>query len=163
VITILEQKLAHAHGLAIAASVVAEKVSAHVADSAFRRELETMHAEARETRARCLRIEELLGGEKANELLAHANSMSERASDLAGAWFKAGTSPLEAVAFLAMGEAGEVATWLGLAQLVRDGADPELVDLAEWALPVQERHLAVALDAAAALGRAADPAGPRWG
>ena len=80
-----------------------------------------------------------------------------------GAWFKAGTGPLAAWSFLAMGEAAEVATWSALLQLARR-ADPEGIGaLAEWGLPIQERHLKTALDGAVRLADLADPHAARWG
>jgi hypothetical protein len=36
-------------------------------------------------------------------------------------------------------------------------------ELAAWALPLQRRHLELALDGAALLAREADPNGPRFG
>jgi hypothetical protein len=60
-----------------------------------------------------------------------------------------------------MGEAGEVATWSALASLARrDGG--HLVELVEWALPLQRRHLDVALEGASVLAHSAEPSEPRW-
>ena len=157
-LTVLQEKLAEAHGLAIAAAVVVDKVEERTLDLELRRRLWAMQEEAAEVRARCLEIERALG--LADELLAHANVTRDHAADLAAAWFKAGTSPLRAWSFLAMGEAGEVATWAAVDALAdADG----IAELAAWALPLQRRHLELALDGAALLARQADPNGPRWG
>lgn len=157
-LTVLQEKLAEAHGLAIAAAVVVDKVEERTLDLELRRRLWTMQEEAAEVRARCLAVEQRLGLEE--ELLAHANTTREHAADLAAAWFKAGTSPLRAWTFLAMGEAGEVATWASIEVLANaDG----IAELAAWALPLQRRHLELALDGAAQLARQADPEAPRWG
>lgn len=164
VLTVLEQRLAEAHGLAIAATSVTARVEARVELEPLRLVLYGMRGDAEELRARCLEVERGLGGEElALELLAHANTISERASDLAGAWFKRGTSPLSAWTFLAMGEAAEVAAWTAVADLAaRAGAAAAAVrDLADWALPVQRDHLSSALDGAAALAAASEPAAPR--
>ena len=159
-LTVLQEKLAEGHGLAIAAAVVVDKVEERTFDFELRRRLWTMQDEAAEVRARCLALEQSLGEELAEELLAHANTTRERAADLVAAWFKAGTSPLRAWAFLAMGEAGEVATWTAVEALVDADA---IAELAAWALPVQRRHLELALDGTAQLASQADPAGPRFG
>ena len=45
---------------------------------------------------------------------------------------------------------------------MRAGAD-DVATLAAWALPIQQRHLAFALDGAVALAEGFDPVGPRWG
>jgi hypothetical protein len=162
-LTVLQQKLAEAHGLAMSASVVTTKVSERVLDRALRRELETMQAEAEETRARCLLVERRLPEELFGELRAHATSTHETGADLVGAWFKAGTDPLRAWTFLAMGEAAEVAAWSAVAALATRADADEVAELAAWALPVQKRHLSVALEGAVVLANAFDPVGPRWG
>jgi hypothetical protein len=157
-LTVLQEKLAEAHGLAIAASVVVDKVEERTLDLELRRRLWAMQEDAAEVRARCLAVEEQLGLQ--DELLAQANTTREHAADLAAAWFKAGTSPLRAWTFLAMGEAGEVATWAAVEALANsDGVS----ELAAWALPLQRRHLELALDGAEQLARQADPDGPRFG
>jgi hypothetical protein len=162
-LTVLQQKLAEAHGLAISASLVSRKVAARVEDARLARELETMRAEADETRERCLLREHLFPDELADELRAHAVSTSETGADLVASWFKAGTDPLRAWVFLAMGEAAEVAAWSAVASLAAAAGDADTAQLAAWALPVQQRHLEAALDGAAVLAGAFDPVGPRWG
>jgi hypothetical protein len=162
-LTVLQQKLAEAHGLAMSASVVTAKVSERVLESTLLRELETMQADAEETRARCLLLERQLPEELSDELRAHATSTHETGADLIGAWFRAGTDPLRAWTFLAMGEAAEVAVWSAVAALAARGDADDVAELAAWALPVQKRHLSVALDGAVVLAGAFDPVGPRWG
>jgi hypothetical protein len=162
-LTVLQQKLAEAHGLAIAAAVVTRKVEERVEDRALRQQLRTMREDAEETRARCLLVERQLPEELFDELRAHSISTQATAADLVGAWFKAGTDPLRAWSFLAMGEAGEVAAWTAVAALAVPADDDEVAALAAWALPVQKRHLATALDGIAALTTSFDPVGPRWG
>jgi hypothetical protein len=160
-LTVLHEKLAEAHGLAIAAAVVVDKVEERTLDLELRRRLWTMQEEAAEVRARCLEAERGLG--PADELLAHANVTRGHAADLAAAWFKAGTSPLRAWSFLAMGEAGEVATWAAVQALAARANLDGIAELSAWALPLQRRHLELALDGAAQLARLADPQAPRWG
>jgi hypothetical protein len=162
-LSVLEEKVGEAHGLAIAAAVTVGKVERQVVDPALLRELEAMRLDANETRARCLEVERSLGAETAAEILAHANAINEKASDLAAAWLKAGTGPLAAWSFLAMGEAAEVTVWIALASLARRDGEGPVADLAAWGLPVQERHLAVTLKGAARLASSFDPAAPRWG
>ena len=162
-LTVLQEKLGEAHGLAIAAAVTVDKVEGRLVDHGLRRELDTMRLEANETRARCLEAERSFGAEPAAEILAHANTVNEKAADLAAAWFKAGTAPLAAWSFLAMGEAAEVTVWSALASLAERDAGGAVMELAAWALPVQERHLRVALEGAARLAESLDPAAPRLG
>jgi hypothetical protein len=159
-LTVLQEKLAEGHGHAMAAAVVVGKVAERTPDSELERVLRGLEDDAAELRARCLEVERSLGGEVATELLAHANATKEKAADLAGAWFKAGTGPLAAWAFLAMAEAGEVAVWRAVCALAPDGAVGEL---AAWALPVQERHLQSALEGSTRLAEGVQPGAERWG
>ena len=161
-LTVLHEKLAEAHGLAIAAGAVTALVDERTEHGELRRRLAELRADAEETRARCVAIECSLGL-AARELLAHANTTNEKAADLAGAWFKAGTGPVAAWSFLAMAEAGEVALWSAVEALAGRSPHPQLAELAAWALPLQRRHLEQALVGVAHLAARADPQAPRWG
>ncbi len=162
-LTVLHEKLAEAHALAIAASTVTGKVRERITDEALLAELRRMDDDAEEFRARCLAAERGLGDALADELLGHVNVSYERAADLVRAWFKAGTGPLAAWTFLAMGEAAEVATWRALGALAAKAPENGIADLAAWALPIQERHLQVALDGTVRLGASCEADAPRWG
>lgn len=162
-LTVLQQKLAEAHGLALAAAALTLKLEERVDDPELVQLLHRMHHDAEETRDRCIVVEEAGGDELATEQLQHANSTRLRALDLVGAWFKAGTDPLSAWSFLAMGEAAEVAVWSAVASLAARSDELEVMELAAWALPVQERHLQATLSGAARLAAAFAPAAPRWG
>jgi hypothetical protein len=159
----LQQKLAEAHGLAIAAATATEKVEERVDDVQLRGELRDLRRDAEETRARCLRVEGVFGDEQADAMLAHANTVSERADDLAAVWFKAGTDPLAAWGFLAMGEAGEVAAWAALTELALQAGAVEVAELATWALPIQRAHLETALSGAVRLAGLTEALADRFG
>ena len=160
-LTVLQEQLAEAHGLAMAAAETVERVDSRVTDAELRRRLDELRLDAAEARGRCLEAERSYGEELATEMLAHANTVAERAADMAGVWLKAGTSPLAAWRFLAMGEAGEVSSWSALCSLA--GQESELAELAAWGAAVQRRHLELVLDGAARLAGQFEPAAPRWG
>ena len=162
-LSVLEERFAEAHGLAIAADLVTAKVLARIDDDELRLHLHGLAHDAAETRARCIELEERYDDETAVELLQHVNVTKDRAADLSGAWFRAGTGPLAAWSFLAMGEAAEVAAWSTVTRLALSAADPVLCDLGSWALEVQERHLGAALAGAVRLAAQLDPRAPRWG
>jgi hypothetical protein len=162
-LTELQEKLAEAHALAIAAATVTEKVELLTPEHELKLELHSMHADADDARARCRAYENSLDSELSDELLAHVNTAKEKAADLAGAWFKAGTSPISAWTFLAMGEAAEVAVWQTLQTLAAKAEDRKLLELATWALPIQRSHLDRALSGTVRLAELRDPTGPRWG
>jgi hypothetical protein len=163
-LSVLQEKLAEAHGLAIASAAATEKVEAIVPDAELRHDLRRLRADAEETRRRCLLLEERYGDEAAGEMRERANTIRERGADLAGAWFTAGTGPLAAWSFLAMGEAAEVATWSALVTLARKSrGGREAEGLAAWGLEVQTRHLETALQGAIRLAELADADAPRFG
>jgi hypothetical protein len=154
VLRLLHEKLAEAHGLAIASARVCEAASARIESRALQRQLRHMRRESDETRARCLRIEETLGAAIAEDMRAHAIMVDGKASDVAHAWLDAGTDPLRAWLLVAMSESAELAVWRAVAALAGDGRDSSTIhELASWALAVQERHVSVALDGAATLAR----------
>jgi len=163
ILTVLQEKLAEGHALAIAAAAVTDKVEALVDDEVLVAELATMRREGEETRGRCLAVEASFGAQLAETMLAHANTTNEKAADLAVTWFTAGTGPLAAWSFLAMSEAAEVATWSAVATLARKLPPGPVAELAAWALDVQTRHLQAALAGSLRVAGLADPAAPRWG
>jgi hypothetical protein len=140
----LYRKLAEAHGLALAAIEVTRKVEPFVEDVELSGRVRAMRKDAEETSDRCAAI-------ASADMLAHATTIQERARDLANAWFKAGTDPLSAWSFLAMGEAAEVTTWAAVTELALQAKDEGAAELAAWALPIQQEHLAIALSGAVRL------------
>lgn len=142
---LIEEKLAEAHGLAIAASSLTGTVARHVEDWILCDVLDELRRDADETRRRCLALERSLGSDRTDELVAHANTTAQHVGDLVAAWFKAGTDAFRAWCFLVMGEAGEVAAWTGLTELASPGGGP-LFELARWGEQVQARHLELALE-----------------
>ena len=157
-----QEKLAEALGLALGAESATEKVEERVDDPALVDVLRTLRREARETQARITGLAARYVDEERWEIHAEAAYVQRKVSEMANAWFKLATDGIQAFQFLAMGEAGEVATWAALAEL-NGQADPALTELCAWALPIQERHLQVALDGAVALAAAVDPTAPRFG
>ena len=151
---LLHEKLAEAHGLALASARVCEAASARIESRPLQRQLRQMRRESEETRIRCLRVEEALGTAIADDMRAHVIMVDGKASDVAHAWLDAGTDPLRAWLLVAMSESAELAVWRAVAALAGDGRDSSTIrELASWALALQERHVSVALDGAAALAR----------
>ena len=63
---------------------------------------------------------------------------------------------LDGFEFLTMAEAGEVGHWSVL-QAMSSTAHPRVVELVEWALPIQQRHLNDVLVASVGLAADEDP------
>lgn len=160
-LTVLQEQLGEVHGLAMAASETVERVDSFELGREPARRLDVLRLDASAIRARCIEAERAYGRELEAEIVARANTVAEKAADLASAWFKAGTGPLAAWSFLAMGEAGELSSWTALRSLgEREG---ELAELAAWGVDVQHRHLELVLDGTPLVAELFDPAGPRWG
>jgi hypothetical protein len=153
----LDERLAEAHGLTMAASALAATLAGEVADDDLRAGLERMRSESDAIRRRCLALERRLGEDRAQAILAHANGVAQRGAGLRAAWFTAGTEPVSALTFLAAAEAAESAAWSALEALAED-VDPSLHRLAASTASIQRRHLGLALAATVALARRQSPA-----
>ena len=88
--------------------------------------------------------------EKAREVKQEATEMRE--TYLAGE-----DDPLDGFEFLTMAEAGEVGHWAIVRKLNERAGNAELRKLADWALPIQQRHLQEVLDGSLKLAAAEDP------
>ena len=138
-LTELQEKLAEAHALAIAAAVVTAKVAAVTPDHELELELHTLRADADETRARCRALERRFEPELGDALLAHVNTTKEKAADLVNA------------------------VWSALEILAAKAEDEAVLELAVWALPIQRAHLDTAFSGAVRLAELRNPNGARWG
>lgn len=161
-LTVLEEALAHAHGLAIAACDATVLVQARVPPD-LRNELHDVRDAELESRTRCRQATCRLAPDTGTQMLAHANAVAWRMSDFATTWFRAGVDPLAAWSFFAMTEAGEVAAWRAVSRLAAAAGSNDAAELAGWALPVHEAHLAVALHGAPGLADQLDPLAARPG
>ncbi len=161
-LTVLEEALAQAHGLAIAAGDSAVLVQERM-PAGLRNDLHDLREDERESRARCHEATRRLAPDTGTQMLAHANTIAWRMSDFATTWFRAGTDPLAAWNFLAMTEAGEVAAWRAVAELAARAGPGDAAVLAAWALPVHEGHLALALHGTLQLAEGLDPLADRAG
>jgi hypothetical protein len=156
-LTVLQEKLAVAWGLALAAATLTEKVDDRTPDRALRLELSRMRSDAVETQSRCHAEAARLPVDVFDELRATAQRTKNHAGELSVIWLKSGTDPVGAWTFLAMGEAGEVAAWLAVTQLAEEAANAPLLELARWSLEIQQAHLESALAGTTALAAAERP------
>ena len=67
---------------------------------------------------------------------------------------------LDGLEFLSMAEAGEVCHVEFLGTLARTAKDQKVLNLVEWALPIQERHLTRVRESGIVLASQEDPAEP---
>jgi hypothetical protein len=160
-LTKLEAKLGEVTGLAMAAQVATEKVRGLTEgeDDALATRLQQMHDEASETERRCLALAGDLQGKK-TAILEEARATKGKAAEMMGTYLDGDSEALDGFEFLTMAEAGEVGHWAILKALNETAGDAEVATLVEWALPIQERHLAEVRGGSLKLAGSEDPNDP---
>jgi hypothetical protein len=148
-LTTLEEKLAEVLGLAQAAQGATEKVEGLVEDEGIASALREMREEAEETERRCTELADDRDGKK--------TAILEKAQETKGEATEMMSTYLDGFEFLTMAEAGEVGHWAVLGKLNESAGEPQLRELVEWALPIQERHFSEAKDCSLKLAGEKDP------
>jgi hypothetical protein len=152
----LEEKLAEVLGLAQAAQGLTQKVEGLVDDEAIADRLRSMREEAEETERRATDLADRREGKK-TAILDKARETKQEAEEMAATYLGDDADDLDGFEFMMMAEAGEVGHWAVLRKLNETAGEDELSELIEWALPIQERHLATVKDCALELAGEEDP------
>jgi hypothetical protein len=157
-LTKLESKLAEVTGLAMAAQDAVGQVRRMLEDDheELDKRLARAADEARETRERCTELAGSFDGKK-TAILDKAREVKEEATEMREAYLAGEEDPLDGFEFLTMAEAGEVGHWAIVAKLNERAGIEEVRKLADWALPIQQRHLEEVLDGSLTLAAAEDP------
>lgn len=157
-LTHLEEKLAEVTGLAMAAKDSAAKVGKLAAeeDGDLAKALERMAKEAAETEERCVELAGTFEGKK-TAILEEAREVKGKASEMMRTYLDKNAEALDGFEFLTMAEAAEVGHWSVLRTLNRKARHPGIEELAEWALPIQERHFQEVLAGSQTLAAEEDP------
>jgi hypothetical protein len=157
-LTTLEEKLAEVTGLAGAAQETTKKVegmlgagSGSLADT-----LRQMREEAKETESRCIDLADARDGKK-TAILEKAQDTKNEATEMMRTYLGEDSDELDGFEFLIMAEAGEVGHWAILGKLNESAGEDGVRELVEWALPIQERHLASVRDGSLELAVDEDP------
>jgi hypothetical protein len=158
-LTVLEEKLAEVLGLAQAAKAATDKVSSLTDEPDLSKTLERMHAEADETETRCTEVAGEIDGKK-TAILDKARETKAEASEMMKTYLGEDADALDGFEFLTMAEAGEVGHWLVLRKLNERAQRPDLAQLLEWALPIQQRHFQTVIDGSLELAGQEDPDEP---
>ena len=138
-LTNLEEKLGEVIGLAQGAVAATDKIIKLDDAESVKDVLERMNEEATETENRGIEIVEKLEGRK-TAILEKAAETKSKASDMLKTYIDKDSDALDGFEFLTMAEAGEVGHWKVLQVMAKSAGDPAVVELTEWALPIQERH-----------------------
>src|SRR5512133_2209655 len=139
-LTTLEEKLAEVTGLAKAAQEATQKVEGLVDDDEPASQLRRMREEAVETERRCTELADQRDGKK-TAILKKAQETKGEAAEMMSTYLGSDADDLDGFEFLTMAEAGEVGHWEVLGKLNEKAGQPQIGELVEWALPIQERHL----------------------
>jgi hypothetical protein len=155
-LTKIDDKLGEVLGLARAAQDATRKVEKLVDDDAIAQLLARMREEAAETERRCVDLAGSREGRK-TAILEKGRETKREAAEMMSTYLGEGAEGLDGLEFLTMAEAGEVGHWEILAKLAERADQGGFAELASWALPIQERHLADVRQSSLKLAGEEDP------
>ena len=155
-LTNLEEKLGEVVGLAQAAQAATQKIIKLDEAESVKDVLERMNEEAEETEKRGTELVNGLEGRK-TAILEKASETKSKASEMLTTYIDEESDALDGFEFLTMAEAGEVGHWKVLRTMARAANDVPVLQLVEWALPIQERHFTDAQQISLKLAGEQDP------
>jgi hypothetical protein len=157
-LTNLESKIAEVLGLAAASKGAAETVKGMLDEDErdLAGTLDRMRDEAAETEERCTEIAGSFDGKK-TAILEAARETKQEAAEMMKTYLADEEEALDGFEFLTMAEAGEVGHWAIVKKLNERAGNTAVKDLATWALPIQEEHLATVLKSSLQLASKEDP------
>jgi hypothetical protein len=155
-LTNLEEKFAEVLGLAQAAQTATEKIIKLEEGEQVKDVLERMNAEATETQQRAEALLDSFEGKK-TAIQEKARETKSKASDMLSTYIDEEADALDGFEFLTMAEAGEVGHWKVLQQMAQSASQSEIINLTDWALPIQERHFSEAQECSLKLAADKDP------
>jgi hypothetical protein len=156
-LTNLESKLAEVLGLAQAAKGATAKVKGLADDEQeLAAVLDRMGKEAEETARRCEDLAGDFDGKK-TAILEQARETKQEATEMMETYLGEDADALDGFEFLTMAEAGEVGHWEIVSVLANRAGHAETRSLAEWALPIQRRHLEDVRNGSLTLAKQEDP------
>lgn len=139
-LTPIDEKLAEVLGLAQAAQDTTAKVITLCDDEQVVSTLERMQEESRETQERCEKIAADLNGKK-TAVEEKARETKQEASQMRDDYLGDDADALDGLEFMIMAEAGELGHVEIVGAMTEQAGDQQLRELAEWAQPIQQRHL----------------------
>jgi hypothetical protein len=158
-LTQLESKLSEVIGLAQAAQDATSKVAKLVDDTDVEQTLLRMGEEAKETEERGLEVAGQLDGKK-TAIQDKARETKAEAKEMMATYLGDDADALDGLEFLIMAEAGELGHVEIVNKMTEKAGQPEIAEVAEWALGVQRRHFEQVRECALTLAAAEDPNEP---
>jgi hypothetical protein len=151
-LTELEEKVAEVYGLAQAAQGATEKISKLVEDEEITTVLQRMHEEAAQTEERCEQVAGELDGKK-TAIQDKARETKQEAEQMMKDYLGDDADGLDGLEFLIMAEAGELGHVEIVGAMNEVKGEPNIQELFDWALPIQQRHFEQTRQAALQLAR----------
>ena len=158
-LTVLESKLGEVTGLAMAAQGATDKVMKLVDDEELAQRLRQTHEDAAEIEERTTKLVEDFDGKK-TAILEKARETKQEATEMMSTYLGSDADGLDGFEFLTMAEAGELGHWSVVAKMNEKAGNAQLRELTAWALPLQKKHLELALDGSLKLAAEEDPSEP---
>ncbi len=155
-LTTLEEKLAVVSGVAGDALEATKKVESLLDGGSLAEKMREMRGEAEETESRCLKVAAERDGKK-TAIEEKARETKSEATEMMKTYLSEDSDELDGFEFLTMAEAGEVGHWAILGKLNETAGEDDIQELVDWALPIQERHLATVRDGSLELAAEEDP------
>ena len=155
-LTPLDEKLGEVLGLAQAAQVATQKVRTLEGAEAFQDDLDRMREQASETERRTDQLIDAREGRK-TAIREKASDTKSEGADMMQIYLGGEEEALDGFEFLSMAEAGELCHWEIVAKMSELAGEPDVHELATWAVEIQHRHVETVRDASLAL--AAEEAG----
>ena len=118
-----------------------------------------MQQEAKEAEERGTEVAASFEGKK-TAILEKAREVKQKATEMMQDYLDKASDGLDGFEFLTMAEAGEVGHWEIVGVLADRAGHAETRSLVEWALPIQQRHLADVRDGSLKLAGQEDPYEP---
>lgn len=143
-------------GLAQGAKAATQKIIKLDEAESVKDVLERMNEEAAETETRATQLVDTLEGRK-TAILEKASETKSKASDMLKTYIDEESDALDGFELLTMAEAGEVGHWKVLHTMAQSAGDQSVLELVEWALPIQERHFTEAQENSLKLAANQDP------
>jgi hypothetical protein len=156
-LTNLESKLGEVLGLAMAAQGATAKVEGLLEGSeGLAARLQEMRSQAEETERRCVAVADERDGKK-TAILEKAKETKQEAVEMMKTYLGKDADALDGFEFLTMAEAGEVGHWSIVRKFGERAGDSEVLELANWALPIQRSHFDGVLQGSLELAGDEDP------
>jgi len=158
-LTTLEEKIGEVLGLAMAAQGATDKVLKLVDDEELAQRLRQTHEDAADIEQRTTKLVEDFDGKK-TAILEKARETKQEATEMMSTYLGSDADALDGFEFLTMAEAGELGHWSVVAKMNEKAGNAQLRELTAWALPLQKKHLELALDGSLKLAAEEDPSEP---